>query len=204
MIDTIVFDYGAVLVDWNPHYVYDPWFKGDVAKADWFLKNICSMDWNVQMDAGKPFSEGIAELSAQYPEWKAEIELYYDHWFDMINPVPIPGMTEYVKELKARGFKVYGLSNWSSETFPRVRHLFEVFDVLDGMVVSGYEGYIKPDPRLFQVLFDRFHLNPAESVFIDDNPKNVEGARAVGMNAIQFTTKEDLVGPLESLLARQD
>lgn len=201
MINTVVFDFGAVLVDWNPHYVFDPWFKGDVDKADWFLKNICNGKWNEEMDAGKPFSQGVAELSAQYPEWKTEIELYYKDWIKMINPVPIAGMTEYVKELKSRGYRVYGLTNWCAETFAMVRHQFEVFDILDGIVISGVEKMIKPDPRFFQILFDRYHIIPAESVFIDDNLRNVEGARAVGMNAIQFTTKEDLVGPLESLLA---
>lgn len=203
MIKNIVFDYGGVLVDWNPHYVFDSWFGGDVEKADWFLQHICNMEWNEQMDKGKPFSEGVAELSARYPEWKTEIEMYYRDWIKMINPVPIAGMTGYVRELKERGYKTYGLSNWAAETFAHVRHRFEAFDLLDGMVVSGYEKTIKPEPRIFEILFERYHLIPRECVFIDDNARNLAAARTMGMHTIQFTTKEALEGPLESLLAER-
>ncbi len=75
----IVFDFGSVLVDWNPHRVYDGWF-GSREKADWFLENVCKMEWNVQMDGGKPFAQGIAELSEKFPEWTEEIRMYFDRF----------------------------------------------------------------------------------------------------------------------------
>lgn len=200
MIKNIIFDFGGVLVDWNPHYLYDPWF-GDAAKTDWFLTHICNMEWNTQMDAGKPIAQGTAELVAQHPGWETEIRMYYGQWIKMMSPNPIPGMYDYVVDLKCRGYKVYGLSNWSAETFCQVRHVYPVFDLLDGMVVSGYEGVVKPDARIYRLLLDRFGLNAHESVFIDDNAANVEGARRMGMQSLRFTTKEALEGPLESLLA---
>ena len=109
MIKNIIFDYGGVLLDWNPHYLYDPYF-GDEEKAEWFLTNICTYEWNAQHDNGKPIAEGVAELIAEHPEWKKEIELYYGDFMKMMGG-QIPGMEEYVKELKAKGLRVFGLSN---------------------------------------------------------------------------------------------
>ena len=119
----------------------------------------------------------------------------------MMSPDPIPGMYDYIVDLKRRGYKVCGLSNWSAETFCQVRHVYPVFDLLDGMVVSGYEGVVKPDARIYQLLLGRYGLKASECVFIDDNAANVEGARRMGMQSLRFTTKEALEGPLESLLA---
>jgi 2-haloacid dehalogenase len=177
MINTIVFDFGAVLVDWNPHRLFDPYF-GSKEKADWFLTHVCNMEWNVQMDAGKPFAQGIAELQARFPEWSKEIQMYFDRWIDM--------MEELVLELKGRGYRVLGLTNWSMETFCQVRHSYRVFDLMDGMLVSGEEHLIKPDPAFFQLLLDRFSLRAGECVFIDDNPDNVAAAIGMGMQGIRF------------------
>ena len=141
MTRNIIFDFGAVLVDWNPHYVFDNYF-GDRDKADRFLSEICNMEWNSQMDAGKPFDQGVAELSAVHPEWKKEIELYRDRWTDMMGDA-VPGMYDLVKSLKDRGLKIYGLTNWSAETFYRICGNYPVFSLLDGKVVSGEEHVIK-------------------------------------------------------------
>ena len=199
MIKNIVFDYGSVLVDWNPHYLYDPYF-GDREKADWFLTEICPYSWNILTDAELSFPEIVAERVAVFPEWKKEIEMYYEQWIKMVNPEPIAGMTEYVRELKARGYKTYGLTNWNKDTFALVRHQFEVFDILDGMVVSGEEGVKKPSPAFFRILLERFGLKAEESVFIDDIEKNVEGARALGFTGIRFTDRPALESVLEPLL----
>ena len=184
-----------MLVDWDPHRMLDKYF-GSREKADWFIANICTGEWNAQMDAGKPFAQGIAELSAEYPEWSKEIQAYFDRWIEMIGG-EIPGMLELMKELKQKGYKMYGLTNWSAETFCQVRHKFEVFDMLDGMLVSGEEKMLKPDPAFFQLLVDRFKLNPAECLFIDDNQPNVTGAQRFGLNAILFkdaaSLKEELI-----------
>lgn len=198
-INCVVFDYGGVLVDWNPHHLYDAYF-GSKEKTDWFLANICTMEWNVQMDAGKPFAQGIAELTALHPEWTREIQMYFDRWIEMMGE-QIPGMEALVRELKGKGYRVLGLTNWSSETFCQVRHSYPVFDLMDGMLVSGEEHLIKPSEAFFRLLLERFSLQADECVFIDDNPANVDGARRVGMHALRFQNAGQLRADLEALFA---
>ena len=164
MIRNIVFDYGGVLVDWNPRYLYDNYF-GDTERSQWFIDNICTNDWNATLDGGKPFDVGVAELTAKHT-------------------------ADLVRRLKRAGYGVYGLTNWSAETFPKVRARYGIFDELDGMVVSGEEHLLKPDARIYRVLLSRYGLKPEESIFLDDNAANVEGARAVGMASERFVSAE--------------
>lgn len=196
MTDTIIFDFGSVLVDWDPHRMLDAYF-GSREKAEWFIKNVCTSEWNSQMDAGKPFAQGIAELSAVYPEWKEAIQAYYERWIDMMGD-EIPGMRGLLTELKARGYKLLGLTNWSAETFCLVRHKYPIFDILDGMLVSGEEHMLKPAPEFFQRLLDRYGAGASSSLFIDDNAANVAGAAAFGIPALQFTNSEVLRKDLAS------
>lgn len=186
----IVFDFGSVLVDWNPHRLYDGWF-GSREKADWFLENVCKMEWNVQMDGGKPFAQGIAELSEEFPEWTEEIRMYFDRWIEMMGG-EIPGMRELLLDLRAAGYHIYGLSNWSSETFCQVRGKYGIFDLLEGMVVSGEEHVTKPSAQIYRLFLDRFSLKAEECLFVDDNAANVEGALALGMRAVRFENETRL------------
>lgn len=186
----LIFDFGGVLIDWNPHYLYDSYF-GDRAKTDWFLANICTMEWNGQVDAGKPMAEATAELVAKFPEWKKEIEMYFGRWIEMIGEA-IPGMYELLLELKARGHRLFGLSNWSAETFVQIKEDFPALKLLEGMVVSGYVKCLKPSPEIYQLLLDRYSLKASDCVFIDDNAANVAGAEAVGIRSIRFTGASDL------------
>lgn len=185
MVKNIIFDFGAVLVDWNPHYLYDAYF-GDADKASWFIGHICTGAWNVRMDAGRSFAEGVAELVAQHPEWEKEIRLYDTGWMRMMGG-EVPGMRDLVAELKERGHGLYGLTNWSAEKFALVRQAYPVFSLLDGIVVSGEERLVKPDPRIYRLLLDRYGLRAGECLFIDDNPDNVRGAESVGIPALRFT-----------------
>ena len=195
MIKNVIFDYGGVLLDWNPHYLYDPYF-GDVDKAEWFLTNICTYEWNAQHDNGKPIAEGTAELIAQHPEWEKEICLYYDDFMKMMGG-QIPGMEEFVKELKAKGYRVFGLSNWSVETFALVRPVYPVLDLMEDMVISGIEKVMKPDHRIFELALKRFGIKAEETVFIDDNPNNVKAACEVGIKGILFKSREQLASFLQ-------
>ena len=214
----LIFDFGGVLIDWDPHHLYDPYF-GDRARAEWFLQNICTMEWNTQMDGGKPFAEGIAELSARFPEWSREIEMFHSQWTKMVGG-PIPGMLELVRELKAAGHRLYGLSNWSAETFPLICDDYPALKLLDGMVISGFESaggaasandcggagagdqkpLIKPDPEIYKLLLSRYSLQPADCIFIDDNPANIAAAQTLGIRAIRFTTCSKLRPELLQLL----
>ena len=194
----LVFDFGGVLVDWNPHHLYDSYF-GSKEKATWFLENICTNEWNSQMDGGKPFSQGVAELSAQYPEYAKDIEAYFNRWIEMMG-TEIEGMYGLLQEYKAKGYTLLGLTNWSSETFCQVKDVYPIFKLLDGMVVSAEEHCIKPSPRIYQILLERFGLNASDCVFIDDRQPNIDGADAVGMTGILFTGAQDLREKLESVL----
>lgn len=189
MEKNIIFDFGCVLLDWNPHYVYDKHF-GSVEKAQWFLDNVCTMSWNVEMDAGKPFAQGIEERIAMFPEWEKEIRMYYSHWYRMIGK-EVPGMYSLECELRRHGFKIWGLSNWSTETFSLVRNR-RVFNILDGYIVSGEVFCLKPEPEIYRRLLDKYNLQASDCIFVDDNAANVAGARNVGIRAIQFRDAEHL------------
>ena len=180
----IVFDFGGVLVDWNPRYVYRHIFDLP-EETEWFLTNVCNGEWNAKQDAGRPFEEGIALLKKQYPAYAGQIEAYYARWEDMLGG-EIKDMPVLVQELKDKGYKLYGLTNWSAQTFPRARARYRVFDLLDGIVVSGEEKVIKPQPEIFHILLNRFHLQAPECLFIDDSPANVAAARRLGFDALQF------------------
>lgn len=197
MIDNIIFDFGGVLVDWNPRYVFVPWF-GDAARAEWFLSNICTYEWNAQVDSGRSTAEITEERVAQFPEWETEIRMYYDRWIEMLHG-EIPGMETLVREYKARGYRVWGLTNWSAELFPLVQNSFPVFDLMDGIVVSGVEKVIKPHPELYRILLERYGLKAAECVFIDDNAANVAGAEAIGIRGILFEGADKLREQLDGL-----
>lgn len=198
MIRNIIFDFGAVLVDWNPEYLYGPYFN-DRAKMEHFLTEVCPYSWNAQVDAGKSIADVTAERIALYPEWEKEIRMYFDQWIKMMNG-EIPGMRDIVKDLKSRGYGLYGLTNWAKDTFDLVRNEYPVFRLLDGIVVSGEEKVTKPDTRLYRILLDRYGLKPEECLFIDDNPANVAAGEALGIKGIVFKSPEDLKVQLKSAL----
>ncbi len=184
MIKNVIFDFGCVLVYWSQHNLYDTHF-GSKEKTDWFVDNICTWEWNNQTDLGKSFAESIAEKVAEYPEWETEIRMYWERWEDMLNG-EVPGMKEWICELKNAGYKVYGLSNWSHETFPMVKDKYEAFCMMDGIVMSGEELIAKPDLRIYKILLERYGLKAEECVFIDDRKENIEAGEQVGIRGILF------------------
>ena len=186
----IIFDFGNVLVEWHPERVYGEYF-GDEAKAWWFLRHVADLDWRQRIDAGESQDACIAELKARQPEYAEAIELYRSHWREMLTG-EMPGMRELLIELRVKGYEIYGLTNWSMETFPEAREHFGILQLIDRYVVSGAEGLVKPDLRLFHVLLDRYGLKAEECTFVDDNPDNVAAARALGMEGIVFHGAKDL------------
>ena len=193
-IKNIVFDFGGVLVDWNPRYLYDKYF-GDEQQSQWFLDNICLYSWNLQMDGGKPFAEGVAELQAEHPEWAEAIGIYHTRWVEMMGG-EVEGTADVLRRLKAKGYGIYGLTNWSAETFPLIRDTYPVFGEFDGIVVSGEEHLLKPNAAIYHCLLERYNLQPEESIFIDDNADNVAAAKAVGMESVRFADAATLVQQL--------
>lgn len=199
MIRHLIYDFGAVLVDWDPRRLYVPYF-GDEARADWFLTEICPYEWNAQVDAGRSPKEVTEERVALFPEWEKEIRLYFDRWIDMMGD-GIPGMESLVRDYKARGYGAWGLTNWSWETFPLIRDRYPVFGLLDGFVVSGKEKTVKPGPRIYRILLERYGLRAEECIFIDDNPKNTAGAEAVGIRGLVFQDAAQLRRDLDRILS---
>ena len=190
MTKNIIFDFGNVLVQWHPEVVYGEYF-GDEAKAWWFLRHVADMDFRQRIDAGESMEDCIREKQAQYPEYEQAVELYRSKWREMLTD-EVPGMREVISELRVRNYEIFGLTNWSMETFPEARAHFGILQMIDRYVVSGAEGLVKPDPRLFQVLLDRYGLKAEECTFVDDNPDNVAAAKGMGMQGILFTNAETL------------
>lgn len=190
-INTIIFDLGNVLIDWNPNYVFDKLIE-DKERKKYFFENICTMEWNEMQDAGRTIKEATEELVTRHPDWKEYIEAYYGKWKDMLGG-PIHDTVEIFKQLKESGqYKLYALTNWSAETFPVALELYEFLHWFDGRVVSGEEKMRKPEPKFYQVLLDRFHVSPEETLFIDDNLRNIKAAESLGINSIHFKSPQQL------------
>ena len=196
-ITSVVFDIGGVLIDWNPRHLFRKVFENE-EEMEWFLANVCTYEWNVQQDGGKLFSVATAELQQKFPEYSDKIALYYGRWEEMLNG-EIKGTVEIFRKLKSAGMPLYALSNWSHEAFPVAYNRYGFMKEFDGLVVSGYEKLLKPDHAIYRVLMDRYSINPAESVYIDDNKPNAIAATELGFNAIHFSSPDQLRGELALL-----
>ena len=164
MKKTIVFDLGGVLIDWNPRHLYEKIFS-DLDEMEYFLKEVCSLDWNSQMDVDKSFLDGIDELVPKFPQYEEQIRAYYLRWEEMIGGEFL-GTVEILRELKEAGYPLAALSNWSSETFPRVKDQHEFLSWFTPLVISGHIGYKKPDPEPFQSLLHELKLKVDDCLFI--------------------------------------
>ncbi|CAN5510242.1 HAD-IA family hydrolase [soil metagenome] len=195
-VDTIIFDLGNVLIDWNPRYLYNKILKGE-DEVTWFLENVCTHEWNEKQDAGRTFQEATDELVIQFPQYEHAIRAWYGRWQETIGGA-MPETVEILKSFKESGkYRLYALTNWSAETFPWALANFEFLHWFEGIVVSGVEKTRKPFPDFYQILLDRYSITPGKSIFIDDNLKNIEGARALGIDAIHFLGTYDLKRELE-------
>ncbi|HUC82248.1 MAG TPA: HAD family phosphatase [Flavisolibacter sp.] len=190
-INTIIFDLGGVLVDWNPAYVFDKLIT-DETKRKQFFAEICTPEWNEEQDAGRSLKEATQMLVDQHPEWQEYIEAYYGRWEEMLGG-PIDETVEIFRELKQSGrYKFYALTNWSAELFPIALQKYDFLHWFDGRLVSGEEKMRKPFPEFYQLLLDRFSIKKEEAIFIDDNLRNAEAAQQFGIETIRFTTPADL------------
>lgn len=191
MITTIIFDLGGVLIDWNPEYLYRKVFK-DESELKHFLEKVCTPEWNEEQDAGRTLAEATDFLLKEYPEHEENIRLYYNRWQEMLAGA-IEGTVEIFEKLKkTKRFKIYALTNWSAETFPIALEKYQFLSWFDGVVVSGTEKKRKPFPEFYQILLDRYQVKAEETIFIDDNLRNVDAAKQVGLDAIHFRTPEQL------------
>jgi 2-haloacid dehalogenase len=186
----VVFDIGNVLLDWNPKYLFRKIFAIE-SEVDWFLDNICTMDWNLEQDRGRSWADGVAILSARHPEWADQIAAYDLRWDEMVSG-SITQSVAVLERLKDSGRKIYAITNFSHEKLAVSRPRFPFLDRFDGMVVSGAERLLKPDPAIYHRLFERYSLAPESTVFIDDSARNIATAAVLGMKTVHFGAKTDL------------
>jgi 2-haloacid dehalogenase len=190
-IDTIIFDLGGVLIDWDPRYLYRKIFKTE-EEVTWFLENICTSEWNDKQDGGRTFQEATDELVAKYPDHEIPIRAWYDRWQETI-PGPVHETVENLKHFKDNPtHRLFALTNWSAETFPWALNTFDFLHWFEGIVVSGIEKTRKPFPEFYHILFDRYNIDPRRALFIDDNIKNIEGGKALGLKTIHFQSPQQL------------
>jgi 2-haloacid dehalogenase len=196
MIKNVIFDLGGVLIDWNPKHLYRKIFK-DETEMEKFLDEVCTSDWNEEQDAGRSLAEATETLVKEHPQHEENIRAYYGRWEEMLGGA-IQGTVDIFKKMKASGnFKIYALTNWSSETFPIAVKHYDFLQWFDGALVSGDEKMRKPFPEFYDLLFKRYNLKPEETLFIDDNLRNIKAAEKTGMKSIHFTSSEKLKEQLE-------
>jgi 2-haloacid dehalogenase len=185
-LTTIVFDIGGVLLDWDPRHLYRKIFA-DPVEMEWFLTEVCPPAWNLEQDRGRPWPEAEAEAIARHPNSAAQIRAFRARWPEMIAG-PITGTVALLNDLHARGMPIYAITNFAADTLVVARQLYPFLNDFRGVIVSGSERMLKPDPRIFQLLAHRYQLDLTCSVFLDDNPVNCAAARNLGMTAIHFTS----------------
>ncbi len=197
-IDTIIFDLGGVLIDWNPNYVFRTIFSTE-EEIKWFYENICTPDWNEEQDAGRSLQEGTDYLVKKFPDHEKSIRAYYDRWKEMLGG-PIHDTVEIFRELKFHtDLKLYALTNWSAETFPVALELYDFLHWFDGRLVSGEEKIRKPAPAIYQLLAARFNIEPQTAIYVDDNIRNVLPARELGFHGIHFQSPQQFRAELVKL-----
>jgi 2-haloacid dehalogenase len=201
-IDTIVFDLGGVLIDWNPDYVYKTIFP-DEKERKWFYENICTPDWNEEQDAGRTLQAATEELLKKFPEHEKNIRAYYDRWQEMLGG-PIHETVDILHHLKHKtDIRLYALTNWSAETFPVALQLYDFLHWFEGRVVSGEEKTRKPFTKIYKRLVERYNIAPEKAIYIDDNYRNLVPAKELGFHIIHFQSPQQFKKELENLLGKE-
>jgi 2-haloacid dehalogenase len=199
-INTIIFDLGGVLIDWNPLYVFTDLIPDEERRA-YFFENVCPMQWNEQQDGGVLLETATNERIALFPEWENEIRAYYGRWVEMLGDAN-HGTVEILKNLiDSPDYRIYALTNWSAETFPIAKSIerFQFLHWFEGVLVSGEEYLIKPQPEIYELVLSRYDIDRTKAIFIDDNHRNVIASKNIGLEAIHFQSSEQLAEELRQL-----
>lgn len=194
----VIFDFGGVLIEWDPRHLYRKIFGPDEAAMERFLTFVCSTTWNWMQDAGRTFDEAVAELSARFPDQAHLIAAYHERWEEMV-PYAYGDTVAVLEALKAAGVPLYGITNFPAEKFELTRRRFRFFELFDGIVVSAEVRLMKPDPAIFRHFLESHGRTAGECVFIDDSPINVAAARRLGFHGVDFCGAADLRHRLETL-----
>lgn len=200
MIKNLIFDFGKVLVD----YDFEAFFRKNIPDAD-RCKELTPLLYNENLQQVldreiKPFNEILEDIIKQYPSFEKEIRMFSEHYPEIVID-EIEGMRELLIQLKNDGYKLYGLTNWCSKVYQTLEK-FEIFRLLDGYIISSEEKVIKPEPEIYQILFNKFNLRPEECIFTDDREDNILGGRAMGMEGIVFKNAKQYKEELMAEIAR--
>jgi 2-haloacid dehalogenase len=196
--DTIIFDLGGVLIDWNPDYVYRTIFN-DEKKMQEFYNEVCTPAWNEEQDGGRSLKDATDELIGRFPAEERNIRAYYDRWEEMLRGA-IDETVEVFRQIKEQGnYKLYALTNWSAETFPIALKRFEFLNWFDGRLVSGEERIRKPFKEIYELLIGRFNIDPDSAIYIDDNERNLTAPKELGIHTIHFKSAVQLKEELQAL-----
>jgi 2-haloacid dehalogenase len=191
---TVVFDVGNVLLRWDPRNLYRRIFDDEV-QMEWFLSTICTTEWNVEQDRGRDWDEAVALLVGQYPDHETSIRAFHDRWHETVSGV-IDDNVALLQQLRQAGVPTYCITNFSGPKFVEAQKRFPFLASFDGVIVSGDERVLKPDPAIYELLLSRYGLVAGDCIFIDDSEANVEGARKVGMHAIHYREPLNLAAEL--------
>jgi len=196
MITSIIFDFGNVFIEWDPRRLFQKIIPaGDMER---FMREVWRYEWNDNLDRGATLADNARAMREKYPHHAGYIDYFHEHWRDSLGAVN-PGSVALLSDLKRAGFRAYGLSNWSAETFATVRTDYVFFDWLDGIVISGEERVCKPDPAIYKILLERYALRASECLFIDDRQDNIDAALGLGIGGIQFRDAEQSRRELEAI-----
>lgn len=197
VIDTVIFDLGGVLIDWNPRYLFRKLFGADVVAMEHFLREVCNTEWNEQQDAGRSWADAVQEAIARHPSQELMIRAYHERWHEMIAGA-FDDTVAVLDELRTKGIRILALTNWSHETFPVALARFPFLHWFEGVLVSGTEGVKKPDPAIFALMIARYGIQAQRAVFIDDLTRNTDAAQAAGLHGIHFTGAQQLRADLRA------
>jgi len=186
----VVFDIGNVLVRWNPRNLFGKTIA-DEARMERFLAAALTMDFIALTDIAADFSHAVKERAKAFPEFARELHLFDERWIETLG-APVEENVALLRRLRRAGRPVYGLSNFASVKFAAARRMFDFLNEFDACVISGHVGVVKPDPRIFAILFERVGRRPSELVFVDDSLANVRAAEALGMAAVHYRPEVDL------------
>jgi len=187
MIKNIIFDFGNVFMEWNPRRIFQQIIpEQEIAN---FMQTVWHDEWNGNLDSGMSFVENERILLAKYPQHKEYITYFHQHWYDSLSEENQESIA-LLTDIQRAGYATYGLSNWSAETFPPTMKAHPFFETLKGIVISGNERVCKPNPKIYQILMERYRLLPEECVFIDDRQENLNTAQQLGIETILFRTAE--------------
>jgi 2-haloacid dehalogenase len=195
-IKAIIFDFGGVLLKWDPRNLYSRFFPGQPQAMEDFLAEVSFMEWNTQQDKGRPFAEGIDSLSKQFPLRAHLINAYHENWKESISGI-FEGTVELLQMLKQNGYRLYGLSNWSAETFYIVRHDYEFFNLFEEIILSGEVKLIKPEPEIYDLCLQKIGKPANQCLFIDDSEANIIAAKKLGFDTVHFKSPEHLNNELQ-------